>query len=161
VTMWGPYGVAPEAFAAARRQFERLDAAERTGLVKYKLLDRQTRSSEKRPAFHCVHALTDITGEPIATGAAMGVAASELIVQAYARRGWIAPTESEAEWVWDAVRPSDYAVSRRGRFPIGTTASGGRGRSGEVDEEGAARARAAGIPDRREGGGAAGPDQGG
>lgn len=151
VTMWGPYGVAPEAFAAARKQFERLEAAERTGRVKYKLLDRQTRGSEKRPAFHCVHALTDIAGERVVTGAAAGVAASELIVQAYARRGWIVPSDSAAEWIWESVRPTEYAVARRGATPLRTTAA--RGRLAEIDDEGEAQAGAAVILDRPAAGG--------
>lgn len=114
VSMWGPYRVTPQAFQSARRQFERLVDGERTMRVRYAMLDHLAWPMGGTPSFHCVHALTDIAGERIRTGALCGVRASEFIVQEYSERGLILGFESEAEWIWEAIRPADAVVSRRG-----------------------------------------------
>lgn len=120
VTLLGPYRVTPEAYQSAHRQYLRLRDGERTNRVRYAMLDNVSWLILSEPACHCVHALTDVTGTRIRTGARVGVAASEFVVQEYIRRGLIVGREAEDEWVWDAIRPDNVIVARRSGPPIPT-----------------------------------------
>lgn len=113
VSMFGPYRVTEDAFASAKRQFERLEWAEATRQVQYRLLDRLTWRSAASPSFHCVHALVDITGVKERTGSIAGVTASEFIVQTFLRHGLIMGSDPHADWVWSKLQPQGYEVARR------------------------------------------------
>lgn len=112
VTMYGPYRVTCSAFRRAKCQYNTLEAAECSGCPKYTVIDTFTKHLPC-PAFNCIHALLDITGDHIKTGDRNGNEVTELIVCKFREYGVITGRYPEDEWVWEAVRPEGYHVHRK------------------------------------------------
>lgn len=84
VVTFGPYEIKQELYDRSVQQFYKLEAAEQTGSIQYKLIDKNTRlgiwNGQWGAAINCVHAISDMIGY-IQTGDLRGVEASQTITQ--------------------------------------------------------------------------------
>lgn len=115
ISRWGPFKIKKDFYTRARRQYDRLEDAERTGAVRYKALDGRTRFRARRLAFNCMHAIADTSGVTLRTGTQRGDMVSQTIVEHFKSLGLITEPDRSHEWVWNAVKSDEYVVVKRDR----------------------------------------------
>lgn len=112
LSRWGPYRICPSFYAAARRQCERLNAAETTGVLKYQAVDAFTQFKTQGRAIHCLHAVSEACGQPARTGPFTGEHGTQIVVDHFRARGLIDNADPANEWVWEAICPPGISFRR-------------------------------------------------
>jgi len=103
VSAWGPYRIKKELYDRAAKQKARLES----GAVRFKAIDLKVPLNRQEHS-NCIHAVSDITGEELATGTAHGNAASGMVVRHL--RPWMINSEETHKWVSDGLGLKKHTI---------------------------------------------------